>query len=449
MGRGLLFLLGILCAFSLFPSAVFAQHFDPIAAAESYHALHAPSCIVEGADCSTVTWSAWRHAKHLAIAVPLLLLFFTGFLAKWQRYCERRFSKPIVQAAIFALPVALIPWATLEAMAGLSNYFKMPLPCPAKVRGSDGVLRCIGPTGESWLENFTEFFTQGVILWLSVALCLFAARWLFSSIGKRSWIAVAALWSCFFLYSANGSDVFRNGGIPLATGPAKAQIERMATAEDFPISKIMYGIPKTFGNWQQAQVMGLFEQKILLGEAFRYRDERLAHIKFNGLPLQTPTDAMTVALVGHELAHVRQNHLIITLVATMALSTLLCWLGYRFWCWVILRSRNKRYRTKPWSLSSMVLVVPIALFAFNALIYARNPITLYTEREADRVGLDISKQPDGFAAFAVWNHTGRSLKHGPMMQWTSFTHPSGQERIKTAMEWKARNLRKIQSQKSP
>lgn len=449
MEQGLRLNFLVFCVLALIPSLAVAQPFDPLAAAESYYALHAPSCTVKGAYCETVTWSVKRHASHIAISAPLLLLFCTGFLAKWQGYCERRYSEPVGQAAIFALPVALIPWAILEVMDGLSNYLQMPQPCLSKIRGSDGVLRCIGPTSESWLENLTEFFTEGVILWLSIAMLLFVARWLFSTIGKRSWIVVAALWSCFFLYSANNSDVFRTGGIPLADGTAKFQIQRMAAAEGFPISKIKYGIPKTFGNWQQAQVIGLFEQKILLGEAYRNRDEYLAHINVNGSPLKAPTDAMTVAIVGHELAHVRQNHLIISLVAAMALATLLCWLGYRFWCWVILRSRNRCYKTKPWSLSSIVLVVTIALFAFNTLIYARNPITLYMEREADRIGLDISKQPDGFAAFAVWDHTGRSLKHGPVMQWTSLTHPSGQERIRTAMEWKARNLRKTLHENSP
>lgn len=449
MGRGSIFFLIMLSAFLLLPVAVHAQSFDPVAAAQSYYALHAPSCAVKGADCATVTWSAWRHAGHLAIALPLLLLFFTGFLAKWQGYCEQRLPNPIAQTAIFALPVALIPWTILQLMNGLSDFFKRPPPCQSTIRGFDGVVRCIGASGGSWFENIIEFSATGVTLWFAVAMLLFAALWLFSSLGKRSWILVAVLWSCFFFYSANNSDVFQKGGIPLEAGPAKTQIERMAAAESFPKSKIMFGIPKDYGEWKQAQVMGLFDPTIRLGEAYRYRDETFHHTIVNGSPLQSPTDAMTVAIVGHELAHVRQNHLVINLAATIALATLLCWLGYRCWLWAIVRSRNKRYRTQLWSLSSMVLLVPIALFAFNIFIYARNPIILYSEREADRIGLDISKQPDGFAALAVWQNTGRSLKYGPVTQWTTLTHPSGEERIRTAMEWKARNLRKIQSQENP
>jgi STE24 endopeptidase len=62
------------------------------------------------------------------------------------------------------------------------------------------------------------------------------------------------------------------------------------------------------------------------------------------------------------------------------------------------------------------------------------------EYEADMYGLNASRQPDGFARAAIHLGEYRKMSPGPVEEWIFFDHPSGRNRIKAAMRWKAENL---------
>jgi STE24 endopeptidase len=71
---------------------------------------------------------------------------------------------------------------------------------------------------------------------------------------------------------------------------------------------------------------------------------------------------------------------------------------------------------------------------------ARNTVTRIAEVEADAFGINTSRAPDGMAAVALKLGTYRKLDPGALEEFIFFTHPSGRERIRMAMEWKAANL---------
>jgi STE24 endopeptidase len=62
------------------------------------------------------------------------------------------------------------------------------------------------------------------------------------------------------------------------------------------------------------------------------------------------------------------------------------------------------------------------------------------EHEADRYGLNASRQPDGFAQAAIHLGEYRKMNPGPVEEWIFFDHPGGRNRIHDAMVWKAENL---------
>jgi STE24 endopeptidase len=296
---------------------------------------------------------------------------------------------------------------------------------------------------EGWFEKTFELLAEGMLVWIGFSLILFILMWFGRKFGKRSWLLMAAIWSGYFVYSAHNSEIFHHRGMVISDGPPVEQIGKMAQSEGFPLTQIIFADPANSNGWHQAQVVGIYNPAILLGPGYRDRDLVGPHSTFNGTQLRSATDAMTVATVGHELAHIRQHHLFWGLAYTIFVAFLFCLVGYHAWSTLIKASAGKRFETELWSLSSMAMLVPIAIIAVNILPYARNPIILHFEREADSIGLDISKEADGMAALVVWMNTGTSLRYGKWMQWLVYSHPSGEERIRTAMEWKARNLKKL------
>ena len=62
------------------------------------------------------------------------------------------------------------------------------------------------------------------------------------------------------------------------------------------------------------------------------------------------------------------------------------------------------------------------------------------EKEADIFGLSAARQPDGFAQAAIHLGEYRKMRPGPIEEFIFFDHPSGYDRIHSAMVWKGENL---------
>ena len=58
------------------------------------------------------------------------------------------------------------------------------------------------------------------------------------------------------------------------------------------------------------------------------------------------------------------------------------------------------------------------------------------ESEADAFGLDVAREPDGFAGAAMKLSPYRKIAPGALEEALFFDHPSGQTRVRMAMQWK-------------
>jgi STE24 endopeptidase len=59
-------------------------------------------------------------------------------------------------------------------------------------------------------------------------------------------------------------------------------------------------------------------------------------------------------------------------------------------------------------------------------------------------GLNASRLPDGFAQAAIHLSEYRKMRPGRLEEWIFFDHPSGYDRIHSAMQWKSQNLQLFQ-----
>jgi STE24 endopeptidase len=99
--------------------------------------------------------------------------------------------------------------------------------------------------------------------------------------------------------------------------------------------------------------------------------------------------------------------------------------------------------------ASLPLLVALASLFFLLATPLSRSLTRWNEIEADRFGLDAAREPDGFATVAMRLSEYRKLEPGPLEEAIFFTHPSGYNRARRAMEWKARHLAELPPEERP
>ena len=106
-----------------------------------------------------------------------------------------------------------------------------------------------------------------------------------------------------------------------------------------------------------------------------------------------------------------------------------------------LRRWGARWRIHDFSDPAVLpLVFLLAGILFFVLTPVMNTFTRTQEKEADMFGLNASRQPDGFAQAAIHLSEYRKMRPGRLEEWVFFDHPSGYNRIHSAMVWKGENL---------
>ena len=146
------------------------------------------------------------------------------------------------------------------------------------------------------------------------------------------------------------------------------------------------------------------------------------------------------AVMGHEMGHYVLNH-ILNGIVFLGIIIILS-MAYLFWSlkWCIRRWGDR------WGIQDVgdPAVLPLAVLLVSILFFALTPVlnsqTRMEEKEADMFGLNAARQPDGFAQAAIHLGEYRKMRPGRLEEWMFFDHPSGYDRIHSAMLWKSQNL---------
>lgn len=153
-------------------------------------------------------------------------------------------------------------------------------------------------------------------------------------------------------------------------------------------------------------------------------------------------------VMAHEMGHYVLNHgaklltyLGIFVLIGFALTRLLFDAFVRRWGdkWGV------RGIADPAGLPVLALILATLLFLATPLL---NTVVRVTEREADAFGINTAREPDGMAKVAIKLGAYRKLNPTPIEEFIFYDHPSGRERIRMAMDWKAANLPAGESPKS-
>ncbi|MGA7615809.1 MAG: M48 family metallopeptidase [Thermoanaerobaculia bacterium] len=146
------------------------------------------------------------------------------------------------------------------------------------------------------------------------------------------------------------------------------------------------------------------------------------------------------AVMAHEMGHYVLNH-VYKMLVFFGIVVLVAFAILKYGMEAILRRKGDRWRIEgvadPAGLPLLALLLSAVMFVFTPVT---NGIIRVQEIEADAFGLNLARQPDGFATISLKLGEYRKLAPGPVEETLFFDHPSGRNRILMAMRWKAEHL---------
>lgn len=211
----------------------------------------------------------------------------------------------------------------------------------------------------------------------------------------------------------------------LEDGPLKESIISMAHANGIPGDDVYWFDASRQTTRISANVSGFFGT---------------TRISLNDNLLNRTSSEEIEAVMGHEIGHYVLNHAPKTLIN----FSLVLAFGFAFVAWGFGRAQQRWGRN--WGVRGVGDTAGLPLFGALLSIYffvatpVTNGIIRVHEAEADNYGINVSRQPDGFARAAMRLSEYRKISPGPLERFVFYDHPSGYDRVYMSMLWKSENL---------
>jgi STE24 endopeptidase len=220
-------------------------------------------------------------------------------------------------------------------------------------------------------------------------------------------------------------DPLFNDYKPLPQGPLRDRILSIAHASGVPADEV---------HWFDASRQ---TKKISANVAGFGSTTRIA---LNDNLLNRSSQESIEAVMGHELGHYVLNHIYEILVYFAAIVVI----GFAVVAWAFNRAVarwGQRWgvsgTTDPAGLPLLGVLFSVYFFAITPVM---NSIIRSNEVEADRFGIAVSGHADGFAMVAMQLAEYRKIDPGYWEEVIFYDHPSGENRVRSAMQWKKEHL---------
>jgi STE24 endopeptidase len=213
---------------------------------------------------------------------------------------------------------------------------------------------------------------------------------------------------------------------PLEPGPVRESILSMARGNGVPSDNVYWFDASRQTTRISANVSGLFGT---------------TRISLNDNLLRRTAPEEIEAVMGHEMGHYLLGHVWATLISIGLL--LVVGLAVSRWAFLRLIERygqrwDVRGQSDPAGLPLLLAIMSVYFFAITPVT---NSMIRTNESQADIFGLNVARQPDGFARVAIRLSDYRKLDPGPLEEIFFYDHPSGRARVEMSMRWKAEQLR--------
>ena len=349
----------------------------------------------------------WGFLLGLAIAAVLLGGRRSARLRSW---CHRVGRKPFFGDALYGACYTVVASALSFPLTVYQGF--------VREHAYGMATQTFGP----WMAEQLTGLAIGTVLGALAIAALYAV---IRRAGERWWfwgtVLAVALIALMLVVAPVWIDPLFNTYKPVADGEVKAAVLTMARADGVPVANIVEFDASRQTTRVSANVSGIFGS---------------ASVRLNDNLLRRTSLPEIRAVMGHELGHYVMNH-IYKMVAAFGL---LIMAGFLFAQWAmgaLLVRHGER-----WGLRGVGDVASLPLFAavFSTFMFVATPIAnsiiRIQEVEADRFGLNLSREPQGFAEAALKLTEYRKPDPGAFEEFVFFDHPSTRFRIHDAMRWR-------------
>jgi STE24 endopeptidase len=390
-----------------------STHFDADAATEAYMAMIPPAATARSnAYFEGGYWLIlWDFLYSSAVALLLLNLLWS---AKMRDLAERitRFKwlqdalywgQYIVLTTVLGFPLEFYEDYVREHKYGLATQSFWPW---------------MGDQGKGLLLGLI-LGALGIMLLFAIVRRLPRSWWLWGAIAMTGLTVVQAAITPVFLVPIFNTVTRLND--PKVTAP----ILRMAHANGIPANDVYQVDASRQTTRISANVSGF---------------AGTTRITLNDNLLRRGSPEEIQAVTGHEMGHYVLHHIPKGIFFDSVVF--LIFFACLFWGldWTLARWGTRwqiRSITDPAVLPLVFLLAGIFFFVLTPVM---NTESRMHEKEADMFGLNAARQPDGFAQAAIHLSEYRKMRPGKWEERIFFDHPSGYDRIHSAMVWKGENL---------
>jgi STE24 endopeptidase len=349
----------------------------------------------------------WDFLVGLAFAALVLHGARSARVCDWaQRIGRRAFLRDALYGAAYALAgwVFSLPLTVYQGFVREHRYGMATQQLPA------------------WLgDQLAALLVTIVMTALAVAVFYAVVR----RSGERWWlwgtVASVALLALMVMIGPVFIDPLFNTYKAVEDGPAKEAVLAMARSNGVPVDNVYEFDASRQTTRVSANVSGLMGT---------------AAIRLNDNLLRRASLPEIRAVMSHEIGHYVMNHL----VKLMLQFGVLILIGFLFAQWAMKRL-FERFGAA-WGTRSVgdVASLPLLAAVFSVFMFFCTPlvntIIRTQEVEADRFGLNLSREPHGFAEAMLKLAEYRKTDPGPAEEFIFFNHPSARNRIYDAMRWR-------------
>jgi STE24 endopeptidase len=390
-----------------------SAHFDADAATEAYMAM-IPAAAKARSD-AYFEGGYWLILWDFLYASAMMLLLLSArWSAKMRDLAARITRFKWLQTFLYWVQYLLLTWLLGFPLEFYENY--------VREHQYGMATQTFGP----WMGDELKALLVNLVMGGLAVVVLFAivrrlprTWWIWGSVATLALIVFAVAISPVYLQPIFNKVQKLND--PKVTAP----ILRMAHANGIPTNDVYEIDASRQTTRMSANVSGF-------GKTMR--------ITLNDNLLRRGSPEEIQAVMGHEMGHYVLNHIpnsIMFFTIVVVLSFVYLFYGLK---WALARWGDR------WGIHDVgdPAVLPLVMLLAGVLFFVLTPITntetRTQEKEADMFGLNASRQPDGFAQAAIHLGEYRKMRPGKLEEWVFFDHPSGYNRIHSAMVWKGENL---------
>ena len=276
-------------------------------------------------------------------------------------------------------------------------------------------------------QPLMDFLSQGLLA-LAISALLFSffmvAIYAFIQKAKKLWWLWGGTFSgvCVAVLMVVGPTYIAplfNDYQPVPPGEVRDAVEAMAINAGIPTDRIfMYDGSRQSNNFT-ANVAGI-------GGA--------ARIAISDVALDEATLDEVKAVTGHEIGHYKLGHVWDGVFLTIVIVMASFFIADKAFNAVARLFGAQEDIGDPTTL-------PVLLFLVGVIgIFTQpmsNALSRMNETEADHYSYEMVDLPDGMASALVKTAEYRNPRPGKLEEWLFYTHPSVEQRVRAAMEWKA------------